>query len=280
MTNLELLQALREHASPAMDAFWQAVTILGEHLVLAGICFLAYWCLDKKAGRYLILSLGLSLCINALLKDVVQAPRPFWQPGAPEALRLETATGYSFPSGHSQAAATLYTALALRIPQRWVRAVLAALILGVGFSRLYLGVHYLEDVVVGVLLGAGISLFMNYHLSQKGFKATTVPCALTGVLALLLVKSQGTYEAVGMLAGILSGFWLEDRAVGFDDARGLRQSLLRLTAGGALIGFCYRWMPFRGEDASMATLIRNAVVGFLATGGYPWLFRNWEKGRF
>lgn len=278
MTNLELLQALREHANPTMDAFWQAVTILGEHLVLAGICFLIYWCLDKKTGRYLILSLGLSLCVNALLKDLVQAPRPFWQPGAPEALRLETATGYSFPSGHSQAAATLYTALALRISKRWVKAVLAALILGVGFSRLYLGVHYLEDVIAGVLLGAGISLLMNRLVPQKGFKVTTVLCALIAVLALVLAKSRGTCEAVGLLAGILSGFWLEDRAVGFDYPAGLRQSLLRLTAGGLLIGICYRWIPLRGEDPFTATLVRNAVVGFMATGGYPWLFRKWERG--
>ncbi len=274
---LELLQALRAWSNPTLDLLWQSVTMLGEYLVLAGICFLVYWCIDKKSGRYLILCLGLSICINGILKDLVQAPRPFWQAGAPEALRLETATGYSFPSGHSQAAATLYTALAVQTRRSAVKAALAALILAVGFSRLYLGVHYLEDVAVGILLGAGTSLLVGVLLQRKMLRQAMTFCAMAAALTLLVAQSDDSYAAAGLSAGLLGGFWLERRVV-FQKPKGAVQGAARLVGGFLLLGGFYLAVSLVWTKTPIVSFLKNAGVAFLATGGYPWLFQKWEKG--
>lgn len=269
---------MRAWSNPTLDLLWQSVTMLGEHLVLAGICFLAYWCIDKKAGRYLILCLGLSVCLNGFVKDLVQAPRPFWQAGAPKALRLETATGYSFPSGHSQAAATLYTALALESRRKAVKVALVALILGVGFSRLYLGVHYPEDVVAGILLGAGAALLIRYLLQRKMLRQAMTFCALAAAAILLVAQSDDSYAAAGLTAGLLGGFWLESRVVGFQKPKGAVQGAARLVGGFLLLGVFYLAVDLIWTKAPTTSFLQNAGVAFLATGGYPWLFEKWEKG--
>ena len=131
----------------------EGFTLFGEQMILAGIFCFVYWCVDKRLGRFLAIALGVSLCLNGAVKDIFKVERLFGASGI-TSLRVETATGYSFPSGHTQASTTLWGGLLIAAKRPIVRVMLAFLILMVGLSRLYLGVHFLTDVIAGFGIGA------------------------------------------------------------------------------------------------------------------------------
>lgn len=141
--------------------FFRFVTTLGDPPVLIGIVVvLAVW-LWRSGHRvwatYLTITCGLGGLLNLLLKSLFERARP------DVAQALRDATGYSFPSGHSMGSMVVYAAicwLSVRILPSWRKdssavAIAATLILAIGVSRIYLGVHWFSDVVGGFAAGLG-----------------------------------------------------------------------------------------------------------------------------
>ncbi|AWB46311.1 phospholipid phosphatase [Paenibacillus sp. CAA11] len=143
--------------SSGLTQWMKGLSWIGTGLPVVGVTLLVMLFLYGVLGhrRELIFLVGVcvgSALLNGLLKAVFQRARPTIH-------RIAEATGYSFPSGHSMAAFTLYGALAYllwrHIPALLGRILLIAaallLILGIGISRIYLGVHYPSDVLGGYL---------------------------------------------------------------------------------------------------------------------------------
>jgi membrane-associated phospholipid phosphatase len=113
-----------------------------------------------QAGASLVLS---SLITNGL-KLVVKRDRPFEQyPG--EIFKKSDVHGYSFPSGHTTTAFALATSLSLSFPKWYVILPSYTYAAAVGYSRMYLGVHFPTDVLAGIISGVGISL-LSFHLGN------------------------------------------------------------------------------------------------------------------
>ena len=110
------------------------------------------WCLDAGLGLRLGLGLAISSSVNSILKPVFHSPRPYWISERVEALAAETSFG--IPSGHAQNAVVVWGLLAAWIKKTWAWIVAIFLMLMIGLSRLYLGVHFLGDVLAGWLIGA------------------------------------------------------------------------------------------------------------------------------
>jgi undecaprenyl-diphosphatase len=165
--DLSVLLWLRERRSPTLDVLALAGAALGSDAALwitlaAGTAFL--W---RSRHRRSLLLLWISLLgarlLNQLLKAVFDRPRPRLVQGDLEVLGMHFAfpESPSFPSGHALTSAAVYGTLAFLVvrlepTRRMRRATLAGaglLILGIGFSRLYLGVHYPSDVIAGYLAG-------------------------------------------------------------------------------------------------------------------------------
>ena len=145
-------------ANPTLDAIMEAATWLGSTEVLLTVVALAAVGLAASGRRaeavFVVVALAGALVVNDVLKTAVQRPRPGfdWAGGVPE---------YSFPSGHSMKSFVTYVALALvvwRLNGRRsgvVALVLAlTLVVGIGTSRIYLGAHWLTDVIGAYLAGA------------------------------------------------------------------------------------------------------------------------------
>lgn len=147
----EILQWIHAHATPFWDAFFLAITTLGNAEVIIpvalAVCALL-WYLKKRTYAVIVLfAFGGSGIANFLLKLLFSRERPaFWQSAITE-------TSYSFPSGHAMASAALIIALIYILwTTKWRIASLilgAALIVLIGTSRLYMGVHYPTDVLAG-----------------------------------------------------------------------------------------------------------------------------------
>ena len=144
---LSILRGIQAVANPLLDYLFIGLTIFGEPLAAVALLTVVYWLWDKETGEYMTFALLLSLNVNGLIKNICRFPRPIGQEGI-RSLRVQTATGYSFPSGHTQTAAALYGSLALRVRRSGVTKFAVAVTLLVGLSRLYLGVHWPKDCLL------------------------------------------------------------------------------------------------------------------------------------
>jgi membrane-associated phospholipid phosphatase len=130
----------------------KGITFLGNIEFYLMFMPLLYWCLDITLGIRIGIMLLVSGGINAILKQGFQSPRPFWV--SSQVQGLSEGTSFGFPSGHAQNAASIWGLLALSLTKRWVKTFALVGILLIGLSRVFLGVHFLHDVLVGWLVGA------------------------------------------------------------------------------------------------------------------------------
>ena len=182
MSFLRLLEGLR---TPVFDTFFSAVTYFGDEIAFMLAAFILFWCVDKRTGYYAFLAGLFGTVANQFLKIACRIPRPWVLD--PDFTIVESAraaaTGYSFPSGHTQNAVSTFGAAAIMTRRKWVRWICIALIILVPFSRMYLGVHTPLDVGVAFLMAAALlaALYPAFRTDASMQKA--MPCLLVGALA-------------------------------------------------------------------------------------------------
>ena len=184
MKFLYLLEGIR---NPFLDGFFSLITHFGSETLFMVVALIFFWCLDKKRGYYLLF-VGFTgvICVQ-ILKMAFRISRPWvLDPNFTivESARAD-ATGYSFPSGHTQCATTLYGALARSDRRRGVQIGSIVLLLAVAFSRMYLGVHTPKDVLVSLGLGA-VLVLVFYPLMQKAFAN---PRWMYGIIGAMVIIS-------------------------------------------------------------------------------------------
>ena len=157
MSFLYFLEGLR---NPVLDALFSFITLFGEETIFMVIGMVFFWCIDKYQGYYLLSTGFVGTMINQFLKMCFRIPRPWVKDPnftIVESAR-EAATGYSFPSGHTQTSVGLMGGIARANKNKIVRGICLALCALVPLSRMYLGVHTPADVCVSIVV-AGILIF-------------------------------------------------------------------------------------------------------------------------
>lgn len=160
---MELLYALESIRTPVMSKIMGLVTNLGGEAVFIAAGIIVFWCLSKQCGYYMMTVGFAGTILNQFLKLLFRIPRPWVQDPnftIVESARAE-ATGYSFPSGHTQNAFATLGAPARFYKNTALRIVLIFLIALTGFSRMYVGVHTPLDVGVSLIIGT-ILVFVIY----------------------------------------------------------------------------------------------------------------------
>lgn len=131
---------------------FKLITSLGNEQFYILAMPLLYWCFDATMG----IRIGIMLLVTGGFKDflkvIFHTPRPYWVDTRVQAITSETSFG--MPSGHSMDAASIWGAVASSQKRRWITWLAIALIFLIGLSRIYLGVHFLHDVLTGWLFGA------------------------------------------------------------------------------------------------------------------------------
>ena len=152
---MQFLYLLEQMRLPVLNEFMLIITTLGEETAFLVIALVFFWCVDKYQGYY-ILSVGfLGTIANQFMKLWFRIPRPWVLDENFTILEQarEAASGYSFPSGHTQSAVGTLGGIAHTTKSKTARAVCIILAALVGFSRMYIGVHTPLDVIVSVILG-------------------------------------------------------------------------------------------------------------------------------
>ncbi|MDL2234006.1 phosphatase PAP2 family protein [Ruminococcaceae bacterium OttesenSCG-928-L11] len=270
---LELLRGIQSIANPVLDVAAQIITMMGEQTVLVVLLCAIYWCYDKELGRGLFATMCASLCVNGAVKDIVRAERPIGQPGI-VSQRVHTATGYSFPSGHTQSATTLCTGVALVAKRRSLRIFMGVLAVLVGLSRLYLGVHYPADVLGGWLLGGVIAAAFHFLARGKGFHWAMALCMLLAIVSILTGHSDDTWKSVALTAGLIPGLQLEKRYAAFTTDVSEGKLALRLLLGLVGTGLLYLLPRALLPALLPVKMLSYFLVALFASGVYPCLFRK------
>lgn len=148
-----------------------------------------YWCWDAAFGFRLSALLMFGNAVNSIFKLAFHAPRPYWI--NPEIQAYSAESSFGMPSGHAQNSTLLWGRLAVAIRRKWVTAVFVFIILMIGISRIYLGVHFISDVVVGWLIGA-VLLWAALRLEKPiaawlGPKSVPAQIAWALLFALLVI---------------------------------------------------------------------------------------------
>ncbi len=183
---MEILKALESIRNPILNWIMQALTYLGEETVFMAVAIILFWCVDKWKGYFLLCTGFLGTILSQGMKLICQISRPWVKD--PSFTVVESAksgaTGYSFPSGHTQGAACTFGGIARTSKKTWLRWALVVLVLLVGFSRMYLGAHYPSDVGVGLSLGVAAVLIM-YPLMKKAKQSPKFMYGFLGVMLLV-----------------------------------------------------------------------------------------------
>ncbi|MBE6696306.1 MAG: phosphatase PAP2 family protein [Ruminococcaceae bacterium] len=181
MSFLYFLEGLR---NPVLDFLFSLITLFGEETIFMAAGMIVFWCVDKFKGYYILCVGFFGTIINQFLKIVCRVPRPWVKDPnftIVESAR-EAASGYSFPSGHTQTSVGLYGGVCRITKNKALRITMIALACLVGLSRMYLGVHTPTDVLVSAAI-AIILIFVAYPIFKK---AEGSPKVMYSVLAFFL----------------------------------------------------------------------------------------------
>ncbi len=161
---LLFLQNIRVNCPDIIDKFFLSITIFGELWLPTLICAITYWCIDFRAGIYLFSMEGFNSLFTHFFKMIACVYRPWVLSDKihPSELAIPYAKGYSFPSGHSAMSSSVLGGVAFLVRhKKFTCILLVGLILLIGFSRLWLGVHTPQDVVCGLLTGFCLIFILN-----------------------------------------------------------------------------------------------------------------------
>ena len=293
---IALMEWLQSHLSAGAIGALSQLSMFGEELLMIVIMGFFYWVYDKEYGKFIGMNFLVANVWNPMIKNIAMRLRPYFCSDRIDLLRLidtkadkfdVAAQGYSFPSGHSSGAATVYGSAALCLKKKWAAVLAFLLPLLVGVSRVVVGAHFPTDVLAGWTLGALVIFFIPWL--QKKIKNRWVfygVIVLTALPGFFYCTSSDYFSAFGMLIGFLLAEPFEEKYVRFENTRSPIRAVLRIVGGGAVY-FALNTilkLPFPKEvlDAGdfTAHLIRSgryAVVIFVVIAVYPMLFRLTAK---
>ena len=302
---MELLYFLEGIRNPVLDAIMSFITLFGDETLFMALAMLMFWCVDKYRG-YLVLCVGfVGTLINQFLKLTFRIPRPWVKDPnftIVESAR-EAATGYSFPSGHTQNAVGTFGAIGVTARHKIERILCILLLALVPFSRMYLGVHTPLDVGVSILIAAAlVAIFtpLMKYFANNPHKMNYFLWAMLGaaVAFLLFVElypfpadidphnlasgTKNAYTLLGAIGGMCIAYPIERKYINFSTDAVWWVQIIKLVGGlgltvGIKSGLKVLFNLIFGADFMPAHAIRYAAIVLFAALVWPLTFKFFSK---
>lgn len=253
---MQFLYFLEKLRVPVLNECMLLITKLGEETAFLVLALIVFWCLDKRRGYYTMAVGFFGILASQWMKILCRIPRPWVKdPNFTilEAAR-EAADGYSFPSGHTQSAFGTLGAIAVTSRKRPVQVICIVLAVLVGISRMYIGVHTPEDVLVGALLSVFFIAVLYPAMIRHADRGVPAVIALLTVFTaayLIFMETypfpadidahnlesamKNAYTISGCMIGLLIVYPLEKKYVNFSEKAVWWAQILKVIGGLILV---------------------------------------------
>ena len=303
MPFLYFLESIR---NPVFDFIFDTITHLGEETFFLVAAIIVFWCINKREGYFILITGLAGTVVNQVAKLFFRIPRP-WDLDPDfeiiESARKE-ATGYSFPSGHTQNIAGTYGSICACRPKKWKTVLCVSIIVLVAFSRMYLGVHTPLDVVVSLLIALVLILVVRPFFKTQERMDKFMPWIIgisvllsTGFLTYVLVISGDTaldphnYQSglknactlFGCTAGLIPVYILDRKIINFKtDGRWYAQ-IIKLLLGLGIVLLIKEGLrsplELLFDNIYIARAIRYFIIVMFAGTFWPLTFDMFAKLR-
>ncbi len=272
---LEILKYFQSFSNKTLDSFFELITMLGEDLFFIFVVALFYWCINKSFGYKLAFVYLTSGAFNTIIKEIVKFPRPIGYEGI-KSRRVETAGGYSFPSGHTQQSTSLFATLMAAYKKKWLYIVGILAILLVGFSRMYLGVHWPTDVIGGLVIGVIwtiIALKFFAWSKNKGKPVLLGVFVIPMLICMFFIQTATYYKAIGTLTALWIGYIIEDKYINYKTKAVWWKQLIKLIIGFIGLFLIKTYLKKLLPLSIYSDFIRYALMGIWMTVICPIIYR-------
>lgn len=298
---MEFLYILERFRMPVLNELMLIITQLGEETAFLVIAMIVFWCVDKKKGYYLLFVGFLGTLANQFLKLACRVPRPWVRDPNFSILEQarEAASGYSFPSGHTQSAVGTFGSLAAASDKKWWRWICILLAALVGFSRMYIGVHTPADVLVSVLIACVLILLLKEPVMNgegrrmKLLIGLMLACSVAFLLYVSLWKFpedldphnyqsglKNAYTILGALIGIAVVYVADRKWLGFSVSAVWWVQIIKVIVGLLLVLDVKEGLREPLElilPAYPARAVRYFLIVVVAGCIWPMSFGYWSK---
>jgi membrane-associated phospholipid phosphatase len=286
---LEVVLWFQSWRTPLLFDAAFALSLTGEVLGFVLVWAMIYWCIDARLGRRVGVTYFLAAWLNQWLKEWWQRPRPFQV--SPEVDWPYPTDSFGLPSGHATLTVTGWGLVWMWIKRRWVRIFVGIYITLTVLTRLILGVHYPQDVLLGTLIGIGCLVLyarleppLTSWIASRGTGEVLALIAGVAVVMALIhpVVVAGLPEhradgagVIGIFLGVAAGLLLEVRTVGFAAGGRWWKRIVRYGLGviGLLALMAASATVLEGlEPRPFFNLIGSVVIALWVSFGAPWVF--------
>lgn len=273
---------LQSLGNPSVDIFFKTISgIFSEHGYIL-IASLIYWCFNRKTGIRVMYVILFSALTAIYAKNLFGMPRP------PEELHKIRENEFGFPSGHALVSSGFWGYMGFRTKNTQLIIAGAIAIVSVSLSRIYLGVHYAGDVLGGIISGLSAALIFfkiepvvtnkleKLNRISRYLVAVLFPVVLLAIASMQnsLLKEQA--EIGFVMAGIGTGYLLEEERLGFTDATNNKQRINRVLTGIAVLGIIYLVSSLLFLINPAFIFLKYAALGFASTFIVPWVITKME----
>jgi membrane-associated phospholipid phosphatase len=288
-------------------AIFEVITNTGDAMFYIIIITIFYIVYDKKFTKNLLFSLLFSIYINEFIKEIVKDPRPSTNID-PSSETGYVETSYGFPSGHSQSAVAFYGYIGYKFKDKskpfLIPVILSIYIFLVALSRIILGVHDLQDIIGGLLIGIGFLMAFIYLEPVISKKVNTFNLPLKISLAIIisvalfllgiilfpttgqgLIKNPVPYadtggigQVTGAFMGFSIGYLLENKYINYQPTSiTIKQKIINLIIGLIFLLVVYLILDILISDNVFLRFIRYACLAFTVAFCAPLIFTKINK---
>lgn len=287
MFELDIIKFIQQIRSTFLDTVMELVTQLGDQLAFIGIVLVIYWFFNKRIAFKLVFVFISSAVVNELLKGVFLRPRPYVEDISVGVGELTH--GYAFPSGHAQNTGVISTVLYKNYGKsnKWLKWVLLAALIIVPFSRMYLGQHYLTDVLAGVIIGILLAISVAKVVDMMGDKEHYYGLLVTVPLLLIVLtisffgqpyeEIKNLFVATGGLTGFMIGYAIDKLYIQYDIHQKGIKILYRALIGIVIVAVFYLGLSqifdLIAVDNVYLDFVRYACVGLSGSALSMYVFK-------